>query len=166
MWRWGWIMYMDRNVRVNVCSHVGIWIVFLIFCLAECFVMVWIKKCLLNDFCWRGKVCGCIFFVLWYPPLHRCTAGLSRKFLRWLCTLRFSVGSFLVGGMFLYPNSSIVCWDECYCGGFHLFCCGFLWFVQLQLSFILFLLKISAGVVESNYISFSVFLFVFLRCVF
>ena len=31
LWWWGWVMCMGRNVRVDVCSHVGIWIVFLIF---------------------------------------------------------------------------------------------------------------------------------------
>ena len=30
---------MGRNVRVDVCSHVCIWIKFQIFCLAECFLM-------------------------------------------------------------------------------------------------------------------------------
>ena len=30
---------MSRNVRVDVYSHSGIWIEFLIFCLVGCFVM-------------------------------------------------------------------------------------------------------------------------------
>ena len=32
-------MCKGRNVRVGVCSHDYIWIEFLIFCLAGCFVM-------------------------------------------------------------------------------------------------------------------------------
>ena len=32
-------MCMGQNVRVDVCSHVSIWIELLIFCLAECLVM-------------------------------------------------------------------------------------------------------------------------------
>ena len=38
---------------------------------------VWIKKCSLNKLCWRRKVCGYIFFVLWYPLLYLCTAWLN-----------------------------------------------------------------------------------------
>ena len=32
-------MCMCRNVRVDVCSHICIWIECLIFCFAGCFVM-------------------------------------------------------------------------------------------------------------------------------
>ena len=32
-------MCMGQNVIVDVCSHVGIWIEFLIFCLAKCFLI-------------------------------------------------------------------------------------------------------------------------------
>ena len=32
-------MCIRQNVRLDACSHVSIWIEFLIFCLAECFVM-------------------------------------------------------------------------------------------------------------------------------
>ena len=32
-------MCMGRNVRVDGCSHVCIWIEFMIFCFAGCFVM-------------------------------------------------------------------------------------------------------------------------------
>ena len=35
----GLVMCMGRNVRVDVCSNVCIWIELLIFCLAGCFVM-------------------------------------------------------------------------------------------------------------------------------
>ena len=31
-------MCMGRNAKVDVCSHVGIYIIFRIFCLVECFV--------------------------------------------------------------------------------------------------------------------------------
>ena len=30
---------MGWNMRVDVCSHIDIWIIFVIFCLAGCFVM-------------------------------------------------------------------------------------------------------------------------------
>ena len=34
-----WFMCIGRNVRIDVYSHVCIWIEFLIFCLAGCYVM-------------------------------------------------------------------------------------------------------------------------------
>ena len=37
--RGGWVICMGRNARVDVCSHVCIWIEYLIFCLAGCFLM-------------------------------------------------------------------------------------------------------------------------------
>ena len=88
-------------------------------------ICVWIKKCSLSNFSWWRKGCCYIFFVLWPPPLHLCTAWLSCWFLQCLCTIRFSVGSFLVGGMFLYPYSCIACGAV---DIFDPFCYGILWF--------------------------------------
>ena len=63
------------------------------------------------------------FMVPSVAPMYYLTELLV---LHWLCTLRFSVGSFLVGGMFLYPYSCIVCWSVWCCEWIRSFCCGFL----------------------------------------
>ena len=103
---------------------------------------MWIKKYLLNNFCWRRKVCRYIIFFIVpsVAPMHRLTELLF--FTVALYTM-FFVGSFLVGAMGLFTYSCIVCWDACCCGGFQFFCNDLLWFWKYYLYY-LFMFKILA----------------------
>ena len=92
-------------------------------------ICVWIKQYYLSSFCWLRKVCGYIFFVSGFSPLLQCITWLICWFFSGsVQNVFFFVGSFLVGGMFLYPYSCIVCWSVWCCGSIRSFCCGFLWF--------------------------------------
>ena len=105
-------------------------------------ICMWIKWCLLSNYCWWRKVCGYIFFVLWYPLLH---LWLNCWFLQWFCTLRFSVGIFLVGAYFFIPTIALIVGMCGAVDGYDIFVVAFLWFETCYLQiFILFLLKILA----------------------
>ena len=133
---WWWLIFRGDNEGI-----------FWMFCCRQVLVLVsprWLWErcwCLLVAICTRIRRCwmrsfyiwkkdyGCGFFVLWCPPLHRCSVWWSCLFLLWLYIWCLYIGIYLVGGMCFWPYNCIGCKVVMYCWLMRFFCCVFLLFV-------------------------------------